>query len=104
MTSLEPIQVLKLDIVITYSRNRLQQMTQHDESNCKSIYKILKQMIQDHGGKITAVTSSSISSKSVGGTHLVLETGFTNTVDPITLQQYFDSNAIAGVDKVTIAV
>ena len=104
MAAIQPLQVLNLDFVITYSKGRLQQMTQHDESNCKSIYKILKQMIQDHDGKITNVTSSSINSKSVGGTHLVLETTFVDPVDPMMLQQYFNQNKIAGVEKITIAV
>lgn len=104
MSSLAPIRVLKLDIVITYSKEKLQQMIQYDESNSKFIYKIVKQMIQDIDGRITDVTSSSINSKSVGGTHLVLETSFNDLVDPIELQQYFNDKAIAGVDKITVAI
>lgn len=79
-------------------------MTQYDESNCKSIFKIIKRMVTDKGGKITNITSSSINSKSIGGTHLVLETTFTNTVDPKELESYFNQQKIAGVEKITVAI
>ena len=104
MAALESFKVNNIDFVITYSKMRLSHMSQYDESNCKSIYKILKQIITSEGGVIKNITSSSINSKSEGGTHLVLTTIFEKKVNPEELQKYFNQKNIAGIEKITIAI
>lgn len=104
MSSLESYKTSKLNFVITYSAERLQRMKLYGESNCKFTYNYVKRIIEKYDGQIIDVTSSTINSKSIGGTHLVLEASFTDPINPQKLQQYCDDNIDKSLAKITIAL